>query len=669
MSAFEKLLYVQRPEENEIASMLKRSREDFFVITGPKKGGKSTLLRHMADTSLKKHAIYIKIEQKMSHVDELYRMLAKAVGYSSFYEESLLSSMFCFWRMFQSKPVEHHAFGAYLEKVGHIYQRFHKGKLPIFIIDGAASLAREGSYILDDLAYMAKSLAESRSMIVVFGLLDAFGPCVINSRGYNINKQRIYFPYAAQKEVMIYAGKAVPKDHPLRDKILKLVAEENEKIYGGNFQYIDQLLLRIQDAKSEAELDKVRKDVEEKVIFDISDEFKKTSLKEQTLMESSLKMSTLKAFKEISKLGSITLDKYLGFFVKEDQHMASLFLYNYMILREEKDIVTFQGKSVQYYIEKEVLKKYETDIMQEEDMKRQKEIKEYKSVIEETLIEKKLNVKWSDLIGLDDVKQKMMETIILPTLNPSLFTGLRTPARGVLFYGPPGNGKTMIAKAVASECGKNVAFFNISSSTFTTKTAGRETDKMIKALFALAAERQPSVIFIDEMDSILSKRGASDTEEARRLKNEFLIQFEGVSSGASDRIVVIGATNRPFDIDDAILRRFSVRIYLDLPSAEARRHMIQKMMKKVQNKLTNEDYAEIVNKTNNFSFADLSALCREASYEPIREIPPEKVATININDIRAVKFGDFDKAFKRVSKSVAEQTLTDLIKWNQVQQN
>jgi len=186
----------------------------------------------MADTSLKKHALYIKIEQKMSHVDELYGMLARAVGYHTFYEESVLSAIFCFWRMFQTKPVEHHAFAAYLERVGRIYQRLHKQKLPIFIIDGAASLARDGTYILDDLAYMAKSLAETRSMTIVFGLLDAFGPCVLNSRGYNINKQRIYFPYMDQKEVMIYAEKAVPRLHPLREKVLKTFAEENEKIYG-----------------------------------------------------------------------------------------------------------------------------------------------------------------------------------------------------------------------------------------------------------------------------------------------------------------------------------------------------------------------------------------------------------------------------------------------------
>lgn len=375
----------------------------------------------------------------------------------------------------------------------------------------------------------------------------------------------------------------------------------------------------------------------------------------------------LKSFMEISKLGSITLDRYLSFFKKEDQAIASRFLYNILILHEEKDVVSFLGKPAQYYVEKEILRKYAGDILKEDDLRKEKEIGQYKSIIEETIIEKNLNVKWTDLIGLDDVKQKMMETIVLPTINPALFTGLRTPARGVLFYGPPGNGKTMIAKAVASECGKNVAFFNVSSSTFTTKAAGKDTDKLIKALFALAAEKQPSVIFIDEMDSILSKRGTGDSEEARRLKNEFLIQFEGVSSGGSDRIVVIGATNRPFDIDDAILRRFSVRIYLDLPNATARRHVVEKMMKKVRTLLSETDYTQIVKQTEQFSFADLSALCREASYEPIREIPAEKLAAAKQADVRAVSMEDFNRALKRVSRSTAPETLRELIKWNTTQ--
>jgi spastin len=319
---------------------------------------------------------------------------------------------------------------------------------------------------------------------------------------------------------------------------------------------------------------------------------------------------------------------------------------------------------VQYYIDTAVLKKYELLMNQEESLKKQEEMKDYKQIIEETIIDKSLNVKWDDLVGVDHVKQQIMETIILPTLNPKLFTGLRTPARGVLFYGPPGNGKTMIAKALASECGKDVSFLNVSSSTFSSKTLGRDTDKLIKALFSVANEKQPAVIFIDEMDSILSKRGAGESEESRRLKNEFLIQFEGVTSRAGERVVVIGATNRPFDIDDAILRRFSVHIHLELPNTVARKHAIAKLLQKVKSAVNDEGLNEVVRQTELFSYADLATLCREASFEPVREIPPEMLAKMSTNDIRSVTMHDFEKALKKVQHSVTSKTLEDLKNWS-----
>ena len=189
-------------------------------------------MRHMAATSLKKSALYLKLEQKISSVEQLYKMLADAVGYRSFYEEGFFSSIFCFWRMFQYRPVEHHALAAYLEKVGRIYQRLRKNKLPILMLDGVSSLVRDNRQVLDDLAYMAKQLAESRSMTIVFGLLEVYGPCVLNSRGYNSNRQRLYLPYCSQREIETYINKAVSPSHPLRNEVLKVVAEENTKIYG-----------------------------------------------------------------------------------------------------------------------------------------------------------------------------------------------------------------------------------------------------------------------------------------------------------------------------------------------------------------------------------------------------------------------------------------------------
>ncbi|KAJ7184024.1 hypothetical protein O6H91_Y539000 [Diphasiastrum complanatum] len=197
-------------------------------------------------------------------------------------------------------------------------------------------------------------------------------------------------------------------------------------------------------------------------------------------------------------------------------------------------------------------------------------------LIESEILDRSPGVKWDDIAGLEKAKQAFMEMVILPASRSDLFTGLRKPARGVLLFGPPGNGKTMLAKAVASE--SQATFFNISASSLTSKWVG-EGEKLVRALFTVASVRQPSIIFIDEIDSIMSSRSASEHEASRRLKSEFLVQFDGVMSAGSDRVTVMGATNRPQELDDALRRRLVKRIYIPLPDSDARRWLLKNLLK------------------------------------------------------------------------------------------
>jgi SpoVK/Ycf46/Vps4 family AAA+-type ATPase len=274
-----------------------------------------------------------------------------------------------------------------------------------------------------------------------------------------------------------------------------------------------------------------------------------------------------------------------------------------------------------------------------------------------------LNVHWSDIAGLEDVKTALNEMIILPYLNPDIFTGLRQPPKGLLLFGPPGNGKTMIAKAVATEA--KLTFFSISAAALTSKWMG-EGEKMVKALFAVARDKQPSFIFIDEIDSILTVRGGSDENEStRRLKTEFLLQFDGAGNGQEeDRITVMGATNRPQDLDEAARRRLSKRIYVPLPEKESRQSLILTLCKNEKNNLSSEDFDQIAQLTEGYSGHDLNGLCKDAAMGPIREATMSGISRIDKSKLRALNMNDFLNSLKKIKPSVSKSECTHYEEWN-----
>ncbi|KAI9366769.1 P-loop containing nucleoside triphosphate hydrolase protein [Zopfochytrium polystomum] len=270
------------------------------------------------------------------------------------------------------------------------------------------------------------------------------------------------------------------------------------------------------------------------------------------------------------------------------------------------------------------------------------------------------SVTWDDIVGLEAAKQALREIVVLPTLRPELFTGLRAPARGVLLFGPPGTGKTMLAKAVAHE--SKATFFSISASSLTSKYVG-EGEKMVRTLFALARQLQPSVIFIDEIDSILTERSESEHEASRRLKTEFLLQFDGLTSCSEDRLLVMGATNRPQELDEAALRRLVKRILIPLPESTTRAALVMQLLKDHNHSLSPNDIEQIVKVCDGYSGSDIAALAREASLGPIRALG-DLLLTTAADDIRPITVEDFIKASATIRPSVSPSSLKSFEQWN-----
>jgi SpoVK/Ycf46/Vps4 family AAA+-type ATPase len=215
-------------------------------------------------------------------------------------------------------------------------------------------------------------------------------------------------------------------------------------------------------------------------------------------------------------------------------------------------------------------------------------------------------VHWDDVAGLEIAKKSLKETVVYPFLRPDLFMGLREPARGMLLFGPPGTGKTMLARAVATE--SKSTFFAISASSLTSKYLG-ESEKLVRALFSIAKALAPSIIFVDEIDSLLSARGGSSEHEAtRRIKTEFLIQWSDLAKAAAgketsekdkergdaSRVLVLAATNLPWAIDEAARRRFVRRQYIPLPEEWVRKLQLTTLMAAQKHNISDEDLDELV---------------------------------------------------------------------------
>ncbi|CAA3029035.1 AAA+-type ATPase [Olea europaea subsp. europaea] len=360
--------------------------------------------------------------------------------------------------------------------------------------------------------------------------------------------------------------------------------------------------------------------------------------------------------------------------------------------------------------------------------------KSLKDVVTENEFEKRLladvippgdmGVTFDDIGALENVKETLKELVMLPLQRPELFSKgqLTKPCKGILLFGPPGTGKTMLAKAVATEAGAN--FINISMSSITSKWFG-EGEKYVKAVFSLASKIAPSVIFVDEVDSMLGRRENPGEHEAmRKMKNEFMVNWDGLRTKDKERVLVLGATNRPFDLDEAVIRRLPRRLYLfqihtfcsthpprnpiqhffsiwtvwsyssllilfvskcrlmvNLPDAQNREKILKVILAK-EELAPNVDLEVVANMTAGYSGSDLKNLCVTAAHCPIREIleeeRKEKVLALaesrplpelhSSADIRPLSTDDFRYAHEQVCASVSSEShnMNELLQWNEL---
>jgi katanin p60 ATPase-containing subunit A1 len=311
-------------------------------------------------------------------------------------------------------------------------------------------------------------------------------------------------------------------------------------------------------------------------------------------------------------------------------------------------------------------------------------------MVEREVVDMNPNVSFDDIAELETAKRALTEAVVLPLLMPDFFVGLRRPWKGVLLYGPPGTGKTLLAKALATQ-GKTT-FFNVSPTTFASKWKG-ESEKLVRILFEMARFYAPSTIFIDEVDSVGTKRTDGENEASKKVLAEMLVQMDGISelnSGKNENndingteeikpkfVMVLGATNMPWDLDDALRRRFEKRIYIPLPNKIGREQMFHINFKGI--KLSNDvDIDTLVQKTEGYSGHDISSVCREASLMNMRKKLMNENGTMDIlemannkenflNDLEApVSQNDILIAIKNISKSVSSNDVKKFEEWTKM---
>ena len=291
------------------------------------------------------------------------------------------------------------------------------------------------------------------------------------------------------------------------------------------------------------------------------------------------------------------------------------------------------------------------------------ELKELALAIQNEIINTNPGVNFEAIVGLTEAKRLLKEAVLMPLKYPHYFEGILEPWKGILLFGPPGTGKTMLAKAVASEC--RTTFFNISASTIVSKWRG-DSEKLVRVLFELARYHQPSTIFVDEVDSILSSRtGSGEHEASRRMKTELLIQLDGLIKSKGERVFLLAASNLPWELDMALLRRLEKRILVPLPGEDAREAMLKHHLppgpansgKRAEESVDFNAFAEAL---EGYSGSDIRLVCKEAAMKPLRRLM-DQIDILNEGDAQRGGIQNWHKpADPRTLPSLEQVTNEDI---------
>nr|XP_055164526.1 fidgetin [Nyctereutes procyonoides] len=270
---------------------------------------------------------------------------------------------------------------------------------------------------------------------------------------------------------------------------------------------------------------------------------------------------------------------------------------------------------------------------------------------------------WGDIAGLDLVKAVLKEEVLWPVLRSDAFSGLTASPRSILLFGPRGTGKTLLGRCLAGQLG--ATFFKIAGSGLVAKWLG-EAEKIIHASFLVARCRQPAVIFVSDIDVLLSSQVGEEHSPVSRMRTEFLMQLDTVLTSAEDQIVVICATSKPEEIDESLRRYFMKRLLIPLPDSTARHQMIVQLLSQHNYCLSDKEFALLVQRTEGFSGLDVAHLCQEAAVGPLHALPATDLSAIMPGQLRPVTYQDFENAFCKIQPSISQKELDMYVEWNKM---